>query len=258
MKRFLAHTLACAALVNLMCLTASADVEVTLKMEHVEYLQYEKMTAFITIFNDEDYDIVIDGTRTNRTDGLRFSINYDMKTPAVKINRLPIIDYLELKPGEKKTMMVDLTMWYSLSKVGSYDVVAQLEYAGRKWTSKRFLVDVVDGIETASLTRSLPGDPNRSRTYSLRYWSREQKEYLFLRAEEKEADLVYGVFLLGGLIRIVKPVLEVDRKGNVTVIHQSGREVFTKTTFLSEPYSVKFVDQVYLNQDGVPYKMKER
>ncbi len=76
---------------------------------------------------------------------------------------------------------------------------------------------------------------------------------MFLRVEEKAGDMVYGVFLLGGLIRVFKPALNVDRKGNITVIHQSGRSVFTKTTFRSEPYSVRFMDQVYINEDGVPF-----
>lgn len=143
-----------------------------------------------------------------------------------------------------------------MSKVGSYDVVVQLQHGGRVWSSKRTLIDVVDGIETTSVTRSIPGDPNRIRKYSLRYWSRNRKEYLFLRAEEEQNDIVYGVYMLGGLIRIFKPVLEVDRKGNITVLHQSSRNVFTKSTFRSEPYSVKFVDQIYLNEEGVPYRRK--
>lgn len=235
-----------------LCLNLSAGVYVTLEMEHVDYLQYEKMTAFVTVYNDDDYNLVIDSSKTNRTDALRFLINRNMKDPAIKINRLPLIDHLELKPGEKKTLMFDVSLWYSLSAVGSYDIVAELEHGGRKWASKRTLVDVVDGIQTASTTRSIPGDPNRVRTYSLRYWTRERHECLFLRVEEEASDMVYGVFPLGGLIRIFKPVLDVDRKGNVTVIHQSGRSVFTKTTFVSEPYSVRFVDQVYINEDGVP------
>jgi len=242
---------------ELICAAALADVEVDLKLEHKEYLQYEQVNAFVTIYNDEDYLVVIDSTKTNRLDELRFNIRHGMKTPAVRINRLPLVDYLELKPGAKKTLLIDLTRWFSMSKVGSYDISAELEHGGRVWRTKRTLIDIVDGIETTSVTRSIPGDPNRIRRYSLRYWAREQKEYLFLRAEEEENEIVYGVFPLGVLIRIFKPVIDVDRKGNITVVHQSGRNVFTRTTFRSEPYSVKFIDQTYVNQEGSPYTLKE-
>ncbi len=245
------------ALAQLCAVNVWADVHVSLKLEHVEYLQYEKVTAFVTIYNDDDYKVVLDSSKTNRADELRFTIRYAMKKPAVRINRLPLVDYLELKPGEKKTLMIDLTRWYSLSKVGSYDVFVELEHGGRVWSSKRMLIDVVDGIETTSVTRSIPGDPNRIRKYSLRYWNRNQKEYLFLRAEEPQSEIVYGVFLLGGLIRVFKPVIDVDRKGNITVLHQSGRNMFTKTTFKSESYAVNFIDQIYLNEQGVPYRRRK-
>jgi hypothetical protein len=257
MKRSL-YLLAILACAKLLSVEAVADVHVTLKLEHVEYLQYEKVNAFVTVYNDEDYRVVIDSKKTNRSDEVRFTIRYGMKDPAVRINRLPVVDYLELKPGEKKTLLIDLTRWYSFSKVGSYDVSVELEHGGRLWKSKRTLVDVVDGIQTASVKRSIPGDPNRIRKYSLRYWSRNRKEYLFMRAEEEESEIVYGVFLLGGLIRIFKPVIDVDRKGNITVLHQSGPNVFTRTTFKSEPYKVKFIDQVYVNEEGVPYRRQNK
>ncbi len=247
------YCFALALIAQLFCSSAFGDVQVTLKMAHVEFLQYEKMTAFVTIYNDEDYVVTVDSTKTNRTDALRFNISHNMKTPAVRINRLPLADFIQLKPGEKKTLMLDLSMWYSVSPVGAYDISVELEHGGRKWQSKRQLVDVVDGIELSTVTRSLPGNPNRMRTYSIRYWTRDRKECLFFRAEEKESAMVYGVYLLGGLIRVNQPAIRVDRKGNITIIHQSGQRIFTKTTFQSKPYSVRFVDQVYLDEDGKQY-----
>lgn len=244
----------CCAVQFCVCLSLKADVQVGLRMEHDDYLQYEKMTAFITIYNDEDYKVVIDSAMTNRNDELRFRIRRNFKEDTIRINRNALIDYMELKPGEKKTLMIDLTMWYSVSPVGSYHIVAELEHGGRRWHSKGFLVNVVDGIELASAQRSIPGDPNRTRRYSLRYWAREQKEHIFLRSEEPENGIVYGVFYLGNLIRVFPPQLNVERNGGITVIHQSGRNMFTRTTFMSEPHAVKFIDQVYINENGVPYK----
>lgn len=239
-----------------LCISVEADVQVYLQLEHSEYLQYEKLTAFVTIFNDEDYKVVIDSSKTNRNDELKFRIRRNFKEDTIRINRNALIDYMELKPGEKKSMIIDLTMWYSLSPVGSYHIVAELDHGGRKWTSKGYLVDVVDGIELASSQRSIPGDPNRIRRYSLRYWTRDRKEHLFLRSEEPANDIVYGVFYLGSLIRVFTPQLEVDRSGKVTVVHQSGRNMFTKTTFMTQSHAVKFVDQVYITEDGVPYTGK--
>lgn len=253
----LTYCFALLLIVQVWCSSASADVHVSLKMAHLEFLQYEKMNAFVTIYNDEDYNVIVDSTKTNRTDALRFNIRHNMKKPAVRINRLPLADYIHLKPGEKKTIMLDLGMWYSVSPVGSYDIVAELEHGGRVWQSKRALVDVVDGIEIKSVRRSIPGNPNRIRKYSIRYWTRDRKESLFFRAEEEDAEMVYGVYFLGGLIRVFKPALDVDRKGNITIMHQSGRSLFTKTTFKSEDYAVRFVDQIYVDENGKKYTKKK-
>lgn len=237
---------------------ASADVVVKLRLEHAAYLQYEHVQAFVTVFNDEDYNVVLDSGITNRTDSLRFRIKRNSRDDAVLINRTPIVEFLELQPGEKKSFMVDLGMWYSISQVGSYDIQAELEYGGRKWLSNLVQIDVVDGIETSSVSRSVPGSPGRARKYSLRYWNRGKREYLFLRAEDEKNDLVYGVFLLGNVVRIFNPLLEVDRKGNIVVVHQSGRNMYTRTTFKSESHSVKFIDQVYTDENGAPYNRKRR
>jgi hypothetical protein len=252
------YCFALALFAQLFCSSAFGDVHVTLKMAHVEFLQYEKMNAFVTIYNDENYVVTIDSTKTNRTDALRFNVSHNMKTPAVRINKLPLADYIQLKPGEKKTLMFDLSTWYSVSPVGSYAISAELEHGGRKWQSARQLVDVVDGIELSTVTRSLPTDPNRTRTYSIRYWSRARREGLFFRVEEEATGLVYGVYFLGALVRINKPAIRVDRKGNITIIHQSGASIFTKTTFTSEPYSVRFVDQIYLDAKGKQYVRKTK
>ena len=119
-------------------------------------------------------------------------------------------------------------------------------------------MDVVDGIELKSVSRSIPGDPNRIRKYSIRYWTRDRKESLFFRSEEEATEMVYGVHYIGGLIRVFKPALNVDRKGNVTILHQSGRSLFTKTTFKSESYAVRFVDQIYIDEKGKQYTKSKK
>ena len=93
---------------QVLCSSASADVHVTLNMAHVEFLQYERMNAFITIYNDEDYNVIVDSGKTNRTDALRIHIRHNMKEPAVRINRLPFADFIHLKPGEKKRLQKEL------------------------------------------------------------------------------------------------------------------------------------------------------
>jgi hypothetical protein len=71
--------------------------------------------------------------------------------------------------------------------------------------------------------------------------------------DEDEGKTSYGVFPLGGLIRVAKPTIEVDRKGNIRVVHQLNRDCFIRSEFESNQDGVFFLDQSYLGVDGKPY-----
>lgn len=236
--------------------SARADVKISLKLEFESYLQYERIMAVVTIYNDAESALSVKAF-TNTASGLRFLIKKNKQEEVKKNNELPLLDGIELASGEKEEHLIDIAGSYNMGVVGNYEIVAELYTPEKSWRSERALVDIVPGLEIASLEKNVPGYPDRMRQYSLRYWARKGKEYLFLRVDEKENELVYGVFLLGPVIRVVAPKMEVDRQGNIVIVHQTASEKFARTLLKSEAFSIKFVDQTYFDSQGKSLDQKD-
>jgi len=154
-------------------------------------------------------------------------------------------------PDESREFSFDIGIWYDLSRMGKYLVYATAERGGKSYASNQVMVEVVNGIELRSVTKAAPGGSGRVLTYSLRYWARNRGEFLFLRVDDKENRMNYGVYLLGPLVRVFAPAIEVDRNGRITVVHQSGADRFSKTVFQFTDAGMQFVEQTHSGR-GVP------
>lgn len=234
-------------------LYAISDMQIDLKLTAKEYVQYDRVMAFVTIKNESARPFVIDSKAPNQHSTITFIVRKNFKDKVEKRNVLPVVDFLEIPPRGKQELMFDLGMWYDLSNPNRYDVFVEIDRDGTTYFSQKILFDVVNGIVLATVVREVPGYEGRRRHYSLRYWAQNKKETLYLRVEEPDNGIIYGVFPLGDLVRVYKPILEVDFDGNVVIKHQSARNRLTRTVFKSEAHSVVFVDQKFFTEDGRPF-----
>ncbi|MFC1499103.1 hypothetical protein ACFLS1_11640 [Verrucomicrobiota bacterium] len=232
-----------------------AQLRVGLKLEHTSVLQFEQAKVFVLLFNDSNIPFAIDESSKDNKAHLNFIVAKGPNDIIYKSNNKPIITKLKLKPGEKREIMVNLSRWYNIRSEGGYFVSAVIDWGGSTFMSDKRMFDVVSGIEINKVRKGVPWDIKSVRTYSLRYWPRERKEYLFLRVDGEEAKgrVNYGVFQLGRVIRVFKPVLEIDRLGNIKIKHQSDQDCFAWSIFKSLEKRVLFVDQTYHLPDGKPY-----
>lgn len=134
-------------------------------------------------------------------------------------------------------------------------LAAVLTYEGRNLESNTVIIDIVPGIEITSQTREIPYSDGKSRKYSIRYWSRKGREYLFLRVDNIQENGSHIVFNLGPLIRVTTPTMEVDRKGNVIIWHQQDKLCFVRTVLRSTVDEVSVPKQTFHLQDGTPYPL---
>jgi hypothetical protein len=245
-----------APLLFLLPFIASADLAIKLKLEHTSLLQFESVNAFVTIHNDSDETVFMG---TNEADGnarIQFVIEKGKDDIAHRINQRPIITSFKIKPGETWETVRDISTWYNLRAMGRYMVKAIVYVNGRGWESNTEMIDVVGGLEIASTSKSLSGYDDMPLTYALRYWSRDGGEFLFLRVDDEKTGTNIGVVQLGRLIRVSKPVLDVDRNGNVIVCHQCGPDCYMWSSFKSTRNGLVFVDQTYHLPNGDPYPFK--
>ena len=151
-----------------------------LRLESPSVLQYESLPVHLAVVNELSEAFELGSAQTPDAAQLEFNVELQRDQPAKRVNAAPIVQGVMLWPGEKRDLTVDLTQWYDIGAMGRYTVWAQVVRKGQLAESSHTIVDVVRGIEIASLTRPLPMDASRERTYSLRYWPRDRKEFLFL------------------------------------------------------------------------------
>jgi len=232
---------------------AAGELQVKLNMEQPSVLQFESVIAFVSIYNDSDAPFIIDQDDKDNNSQIRFIIEKRRDKLVGRINDGPLVGKLEILPGEKRDIMLDISLWYDLGSMGRYIACVAIDEGDRTFESNGVVIEVVRGVEIVSTSRSVSEDLNLVRTYSLRYWRRNEREYLFLSVDEEVSGLNYGVFPLGRLVRVFKPVINVDRSGNVKVLHQSGNDCYTCSLFKSTRDEVRFIDQRYYTADGAPY-----
>ena len=203
---------------------ASAQVEMTFSLPHHEVLELETVPALVTLVNrggkplqqGADYDLAFDITDSS----------------GVQIRRRPnqaLIVPGTLPAGQSITVTNDLSLTYQIARQGPYTVQARLKLAQRALVSGREYLDVMPGAEVA-VAEGVAGDGS-ARRYSLRQLSRKNISRLYLRVDNPEASLCYGVVDLGRVIPLRAPILQVDGQGLIHALHMTGPVQFIHSVF---------------------------
>jgi len=247
------RVLAPTALALVLASSAGAQVAMQLRFEHPSVLVGESVNAFLVIANRSGGTLVV-----NEIGGSNLEIGFRVVRDARRDETIPrsnerfLIPNLMLRDGEAGEYLVDLARTFDIGAEGSYLVQAEAQYRGVVLRSNLVSVDLVNGIEIASTDVVLRDYERMVRRCTLRYWKRGGKEHLFLRVDEPDTPALRGVFDLGFLVRVFRPVIRADSSGRIVVLHQSGPTRYTRTEFVSGPSDVRFVDQRYMRADGSP------
>ena len=235
-----------------------AGLNVRLDLECASIVQFEELNATLKIKNITGTSLIISKDQSAADAVVTFVIErneYDVVKP---LSERPFVNSLLIKSNKEGLIKVDLSQWYNLFKTGRYVVHANVEWRGKVYNSNDMMIDVVRGLEILKKEYSVIGYDDKMRTLSLRYWRRNQAEFLFLRVDDDDEDVNYGVFRLGLVIRFHKPTITIDRYGYVTVLHQSGPDRFTRSGFKMERDEVKYIGQCDQKEDGTPYPKTQK
>jgi len=232
----------------------AAQVLMKLQIEHAQLVRYESVNAFISILNESPHQLTFGGKDGAR---LSFFIEHERDTSADRITQKPLAENVNIEPGTSLDILRDISRWYDLGPVGNYSIRAIIEWRGESYQSNRVRIDVVNGLPISSEKRTIWNEEEFVREFSLCYLAREGTERLFLSIDDKRAGISYGVFDLGGIIRLHPPVIRISREGNVRVLHQSGFGRYTLNKLEVTSDKVHFVDQSYIGEDGKPLNATE-
>lgn len=214
------------ALLAAFALPVYAQIEFSAKLPNSEILACEPLPVVVTLKNNLTTSLQAGGTQGYT---LAFEV---VDAQGLMVRALPDAQ-IELPPEVPPLSQVvftnDLQRLYPIARHASLSVRARLVVGSRSYVTDKMFVDVMPGGEVARLQANTPG--GELRTYSLRVLNREKRDRLYLRSSNESETICYGVAELGRFVRIGKPTLEADSRGNIHVLHLSGPNQFVHSIY---------------------------
>lgn len=151
---------------------------------------------------------------------------------------------LSVKPGEEKPFTIRVGAIFDLPPHARVQATAVVERGpDESAASHPAAFTVVEGIEFASVVRTLPGDESKLYRFSLLYWARDQVEGIFLRVTDPSRARVFGFASLGNVVRVAEPTMSFASDGSVTIVHQISRDRFAKTRLDASSFPLKVLER---------------
>jgi len=207
-----------------LALPCQAQIDLRLSVPHSRYIQYEAIEVTVEIENNSGAPLDFGGDGTS---SLSFEVEQSPGRQLQAWRPIAFPDGLRLRHGERGSRSVDVSRHYDMRSMGPYGLVAKVRAGDKSYTSARSYIDIVPGLEIASLSS---GD----REFSLRTVHRGLGDFLLLRVNDVSKSLSLGVYDLGRLLRTYSPALRLDGAGHVHVLHQSGPNHYTHSTFSTD------------------------
>ena len=240
-----------AALCAIVSFPALAQIDMKCRLQNGRTVLFEPVVISLDIINNTGELLDFSGAIPNAH--LAFDIE---QSPGVLVpsTGIPLFGQaVTIKPGDTFSGKVNLQAAYKITDTGPYTVTSRVEWGGKVFISPKLFLDVLPGLEISKLVAGIPEDPNAVRSYTLRTLNRDRSEVVFLRINDDDRELCYGVFELGTIVRLFEPKLLTDEVGNIHVLHQSGPWQFTHSVFT--PHGDPVVQEVY-SADGSTIELK--
>ncbi|MFP6905978.1 MAG: hypothetical protein VCG02_12215 [Verrucomicrobiota bacterium] len=135
-----------------------------------------------------------------------------------------------VKPHQSRDILIYINTKYLMNKVDSYRISAGVRMGNTQYTSPRQFFDVYQGVEVQKLTI-----PRPHREWSLRKQSRSNVGiFLFLRVDDGNGRINYGVHTLDRMIDGFDPQMIIDTRNRIHVLHRRSPKLFMHHVYTPE------------------------
>ncbi len=231
----------------ILSLPVVGQIRIGIECDNSKFMIGEAIMAKIAVNSEVEVPLVFNKSYNNAE--LEICVTRDRAAA-----QIPLIEDLGrefvLMPNESEIELVDVSSLMSLYKEGSYQINARVKYDDLIYTSKAQGVDIVRGIELMSIKRSLSGYSKKILNYSFRYLARNMSECAFLVVTDENNCESYGTIRLGSLVRVMEPSMKFDKDGRIVIVHQSGRNRFTRSVIRVHRDGSEFVEQTHHKRNG--------
>ena len=222
---------------------AAAPTEIAVKLipDRREYIVGERIRAVVDIANSSADSI--DVGKPGSADIFRLELfrASDMASRD-RVGAKPFVAPFLLHSSEGQKLETFLGDHFVLTEPIRYLARAVLVHDGARFESALVSFDVVPGMRAGGAMQVFSNAPGLKRMFELVYWSRGQREHLFLTAKD-EGGRIWRTTDLGVLLRITDPKISVMPNGEVVVLHRATQDQFMRSVFWSLPEALDFRKQ---------------
>ncbi len=220
---------------------APTEIAVKLIPDRREYIAGERIRAVVDVANSSADSI--DVGKPGSADIFRLELfrASDMASRD-RVGAKPFVAPFLLHSSEGQKLETFLGDHFVLTEPMRYLARAVLVHDGARFESSLVSFDVVPGMRVGGAMQMFSNKPGLKRVFELVYWSRGQREHLFLKAKD-EGGRIWHTTDLGVLLRITDPKISVMPNGEVVVLHRATQDQFLRSVFWSLPEVLDFRSQ---------------
>lgn len=222
---------------------ARAQIELSTKLEHVVYLQFEPMIARTTVKTGIGQAVVFNSEPTGPNFYFRVNDDYGHQMPPLPEapRPQPVMAPAQATIGFTNNML----RFFNLARPGFYSIQPCVDWMGKTYQGEKQHIEVVTGREVMRISGRVPAD-GTTRTYKIFHLNRRQQDHILLRIDDEEANLCYGVFPLGRSVMNEKPQMVLDASGNAHLLFKNAPTRFLHITY--SPFGT-VIDQKVFGQE---------
>ncbi|MCQ2378908.1 MAG: hypothetical protein MJ016_06845 [Victivallaceae bacterium] len=215
----------------------AAAVGISVRLNRMNYMQYEPVYACVTIRNDTGRALLF-GNDPRLQGFILFDIRGKDNRRVEKIPGKDIsVTGLVIAPGEIKNMIIPIHKYYRLDRCGTYRVAAFISHnlLPDEYQSEDQVFRVESGNPVWTRTVGLPdldGDGKseiKTRTYSIRTLTESVSKYYYLVVEDETH--VYGVLRIGQMVGREKFHAEIDMLSRIHLLMPLSPRIFHYLAF---------------------------
>lgn len=216
-------------------LAATVAINVSLKLDNLDYVSGERVRAVVDVANSSPDRISVG--YANSSDRLLIEVYRSGDAVMMdKIGNGAFVSRFIVESNEGQKLETFLGDHYALRQPGKYLAKPVLVHNGMRYEGDMKAFGIVPGMKVASALQMFSNRPGLRREFELLSWSRKNKEHLFLSAhDEGSSERKWATTDLGALMRLNKPKVSVLPTGEVIVLHRFNRDQFCRTEFWSLP-----------------------
>ena len=207
-----------------LCMQAYAQLEVRLDGQRRDYILGENVMLKVTIINHMDTAVGLSSTPGRCWLNLQVTRRGSaLPEPAASIPNYPSIT---IPPGSSRAYNIELKPHFSLSKEGSYSVIATLRLPDMKTTysSNTAVFNMIAGANMRSFTVQVRGQKLRLGLKTLNIGG---KDLLFGQVMNIDTRQPVGACYMGQFLNFMEPRVALDKAQNMHMLCQSTAEFFT-------------------------------